>query len=60
MEQAGLYDGDAAASGEAAAPSAAAAARPPAARRAVALTPAEAAFAEAWAETARAVRAQQR
>jgi hypothetical protein len=60
MEQAGLYDGDASASGAAAAPSAAAAARPPTARRAVALTPAEAAFAAAWAETARAARMQQR
>jgi hypothetical protein len=60
MEQAGLYDGDASASGEAAAPSAAAAARAPAARRAVALTPAEAAFAAAWAEAARAARTQPR
>jgi hypothetical protein len=60
MEQAGLYDGDASASGEAAALSGAAAARPPAARRAVELTPAEAAFAAAWAETARSIRTQPR
>jgi len=60
MEQAGLYDGDASASGAAEAFSGAAAARPPAARRVVALTPAEAAFAAAWADTARAARTQQR
>ena len=60
MGQAGLYDGDASASGAAEAFSGAAAARPPAARREIALTPAEAAFAAAWAETARAARTPQR
>ena len=60
MGQAGIYEGDASARGAVAAFSEPAAARPPAARRAVALTPAEAAFAAAWAEAAGATRTQPR
>ncbi len=56
MGQAGIYDRETSASRAAVALPEAAAARPPAARREIALTPAEAAFARAWAETARATR----
>lgn len=58
MGQAGIYEGDASALGAAAALSEPAAARPPAARHAVTLTPAEAAFAAAWAGAERAKRTQ--
>lgn len=60
MGQAGIYDRENSASRAAVALPEAAAARPPAARREIALTPAEAAFARAWAETTRSTRAQQR
>jgi hypothetical protein len=60
MGQAGIYEGETSASGMADAWPEPAAARPPAARREIALTPAEAAFAAAWAETARSMRTQQR
>jgi hypothetical protein len=61
MTQAGIYDGDAAAaSGDSIAEVAAAAARPPAARREAALSPAETAYVMAWAEAARASRAEPR
>lgn len=60
MGQAGFYDGESSASGAVGAWPRAAAARPPAARREIALTPAEEAFATAWAETARSMRTQQR
>jgi hypothetical protein len=60
MGQAGFYDGDASTGGEVAVFSGAAAARPPAARREIELTPAEAAYATAWAETARSMRTQPR
>jgi len=60
MGQAGIYDRETSAIGAAVALPEAAAARAPAARREVALTPAEAAFARAWAEAARSTRTQQR
>jgi len=60
MGQAGIYEGETSASGVADALPEPAAARPPAARREIALTPAEAAFAANWAETARSMRTQQR
>ena len=59
MGQAGSYDRETSASRAAIALPEAAAARPPAARREIVLTPAEAAFARAWAETARSTRRQQ-
>jgi hypothetical protein len=60
MGQAGIYDRDTSASRAAAALPEVAAARPPAARREIALTPAEAAFVTAWAESSRAMRSQPR
>lgn len=61
MAQAGIYDGEASAATRTAATlPEAAAAHPPAARREAVLTPAEAAYVQAWAETARTVRTEQR